>query len=297
MGVDKNSGMTHFAYHLTLSKFFHSFFVSRLSFSFSFFLSFLLSFFLSWKETIALKDASYTPLCHIIQDDWPLRFVWRTNMSYDMTKSTKLVCAQRRLRSAGHPPSLVRVFAVFLIGSFGPKFSSRGYRDSDQADLRLRWAHSHFVGFAFWFGWAMVLGSFQCRGVLLLLHILEQGPAELATSVGRVGYNCFISYGAFVGWGNESLFKRSRSPDQDGRHAHIWKKPKKSASLELKRRWSWNLVCSIRRSSTTKFVQMMTLGWPWPILRHGQIWSLKLLYEKNVKQWIFQKLLSSMIWN
>ena len=45
------------------------------------------------------------------------------------------------------------------------------------------------------------------------------------------------------------------------------------------------------------FVQMMTLSWHWPILRQGQIWSLLLLYGKKVKQWIFQKLLSSMIWN
>ena len=41
-----------------------------------------------------------------------------------------------------------------------------------------------------------------------------------------------------------------------------------------KRRWSLNLECSIGCSSTTKFVQMMTLGCPWPILRQGQIWSL-----------------------
>ena len=40
----------------------------------------------------------------------------KENMSRDMTKPTKWVCAQRRLRSA-------------------------------QADLSLRWAHSHFVGF------------------------------------------------------------------------------------------------------------------------------------------------------
>ena len=39
-----------------------------------------------------------------------------------------------------------------------------------------------------WLGWAMVLGSFQCRGVLLLLHIVGQGPAVLAAGVGRVGY-------------------------------------------------------------------------------------------------------------
>ena len=31
-----------------------------------------------------------------------------------------------------------------------------------------------------------------------------------------------ISCGASLGWGNESLFKRSRLHDQNGRHAHIW---------------------------------------------------------------------------
>ena len=38
--------------------------------------------------------------------------------------------------------------------------------------------------------------------------------------------------------------------------------------------------------------------WVWvDLLRQGQIWSLMLLYGKKVKQLIFQKLLSSMIWN
>ena len=40
-----------------------------------------------------------------------------------------------------------------------------------------------------------------------------------------------------------------------------------------------NLVCSIVYASTTKVLHIMTLGWPWPILRQGQIWSLRLLYE------------------
>ena len=31
-----------------------------------------------------------------------------------------------------------------------------------------------------------------------------------------------ISYGVSMGWGNERLFKRSWSHDQDGCHAHIW---------------------------------------------------------------------------
>ena len=43
-----------------------------------------------------------------------------------------------------------------------------------------------------WLGWAMVLGSFQCRGVLLLLHLVRQGPAVLAAGAGRVGYIFYI---------------------------------------------------------------------------------------------------------
>ena len=35
-----------------------------------------------------------------------------------------------------------------------------------------------------WLGRAMVLGSFQCRGVLLLWHIVGQGPAVLAAGAG-----------------------------------------------------------------------------------------------------------------
>ena len=43
-------------------------------------------------------------------------------------------------------------------------------------------------------GWAMVLGCFQCRGVLLLLHIVGQGPAVLAAGAVRVGYIFFIFF-------------------------------------------------------------------------------------------------------
>ena len=59
---------------------------------------------------------------------------------------------------------------------------------------------------------------------------------------------------------------------------------KKSSSLEPNSRWPWKLVCSIGYSSTctTKFIQMMTLGWHWSILLQGQIWSFMLLYGKKV---------------
>ena len=38
----------------------------------------------------------------------------------------------------------------------------------------------------------MVLGSFQCRGVLLLLHIVGQGPAVPAAGAGWMGYIFFF---------------------------------------------------------------------------------------------------------
>ena len=41
-------------------------------------------------------------------------------------------------------------------------------------------------------GRAMVLGSFQYRGVLLLWHVIGQGPAVLAAGAGRVGYFSFF---------------------------------------------------------------------------------------------------------
>ena len=61
----------------------------------------------------------------------------------------------------------------------------------------------------------------------------------------------------------------------------------KSSSPEPKGQWPLILVCIIGCSSTTKFAQMMTLVWPWPILWDGKIWSLMLLYGKKVKQCIF----------
>ena len=58
---------------------------------------------------------------------------------------------------------------------------------------------------------------------------------------------------------------------------------KKSSSPKSIDPWPWNLVWSIMYGSTTKVVQIMTLGRPWPILHQGQIWSHRLLYEKKVK--------------
>ena len=60
--------------------------------------------------------------------------------------------------------------------------------------------------------------------------------------------------------------------------------------------WPWNFVCSIVYASTIKVVQIITLGWPWHILRQGQIWwhtlflrsfLPTLLYGKKWKLFIF----------
>ena len=98
-----------------------------------------------------------------------------------------------------------------------------------------------------------------------------------------------ISCGASLGWVNEVC--------SNGHMTKIAAMPiygknmKNSSFLEPKGRWPWNVVSNIGCSSTTNFIQMMTLGWPWPILRQGQIRPPMLLYGKKLKQWIFLKLL------
>ena len=62
---------------------------------------------------------------------------------------------------------------------------------------------------------------------------------------------------------------------------------KKSSTPETISWWPWNLVCSIVYASTTKVVQIVTLGWPWPILHQGQIWLHRLLYGRKWKLLFF----------
>ena len=57
---------------------------------------------------------------------------------------------------------------------------------------------------------------------------------------------------------------------------------KKSFSPEPIDQWPWNLVCSIVYGSTTKVVQIMTLGWPWPILRQVKFGHIGLCMGKSI---------------
>ena len=115
--------------------------------------------------------------------------------------------------------------------------------------------------------------SSVCQSSTLFKHLLRNHWA----------YWNQISYGVSLRWGNEILFKRSLVTTPRWPPCSYMVKIFKKSSQEPKGRWPWNLVCSIRCSSTTKFVQMMNLGWPWPILRQGQIWSLMLLYGEKGK--------------
>ena len=64
---------------------------------------------------------------------------------------------------------------------------------------------------------------------------------------------------------------------------------KKSSPPEPIDWWPWNFVYSIVCASTTKVVQIITLGWPWHILHQGQIWWHRLLYWKKWKLFIFME--------
>ena len=64
------------------------------------------------------------------------------------------------------------------------------------------------------------------------------------------------------------------------------KNMKNYSSLEPEGRWPWKFVLKYYHVCSND-----DPGWPWPILRQGQMWSPMLMYGKKLKRWIFQKLL------
>ena len=69
---------------------------------------------------------------------------------------------------------------------------------------------------------------------------------------------------------------------------------KKPSPLEPIDQWPWNIGCSIVYESTTNIMQIMILGWPWPILRQSQIWPRRLLYGKKWKLFIFLETIAAL---
>ena len=92
-------------------------------------------------------------------------------------KTNKMACAHSEdSDQPGHPPSLIRVFAVRMkkawVLSYPLSAKRRLWSDwaDAQADLSLRWAHSHFVGF--------VMKRLIFHNTLYLMH-LEQTLEKL----------------------------------------------------------------------------------------------------------------------
>ena len=74
----------------------------------------------------------------------------------------------------------------------------------------------------------------------------------------------------------------TKVPSNGHDHMPIYgKNQKKPTSPEPKGRWPLNLVCSIEYSSTTKFLQMMTLGWPWPITARSNLVPYAFVWGKR----------------
>ena len=59
-------------------------------------------------------------------------------------------------------------------------------------------------------------------------------------------------------------------------------------SPELRNLWGWTLVYSIGDSKSTKFVQMMILGWPLTFLQYGQICILVAVAILEEVAWYLQ---------
>ena len=73
------------------------------------------------------------------------------------------------------------------------KKESWNYWDQKKLYVCFRFPDFFFFFFCGWLGRVMVLGSFQCWGVLLLRHIVGQGSAVLAAGVGWMGCFCGFS--------------------------------------------------------------------------------------------------------
>ena len=92
-----------------------------------------------------------------------------------------------------------------------------------------------------------------------------------------------ISYGASLDWGIERLLKWSWSIDQDGLHAHVWKKPLKIFFSRTKDALELNLC--IKDGRSIKFAKMMVVRWRLTFLRQGQVCFPVHLYGSHTFVW------------
>ena len=103
-------------------------------------------------------------------------------------------------------------------------------------------------------------------------------------TLGQLKPNFVLSLHGILEWKFVQMFRVTWPRWLPGSYmVKIWKK---NPSSEPRSRWSWNLIYSFGYSSTTKFLQMKTLGWPCPFLRHGQICFVLLLHGWKLIQHI-----------
>ena len=104
----------------------------------------------------------------------------------------------------------------------------------------------------FWLTWAARLTwwAFGIPVVVVVVVVVVKNFKHLRK---RLAYRSQISCGASFRRGNKSLLKWSRSHDQNDCHARNSQNLKKSPSPEQLGQLHWNLVCSIKVCSTSKF--------------------------------------------
>ena len=135
-----------------------------------------------------------------------------------------------------------------------------------------------------WYGNAVSFSPFEC---------LSQGHL-LTLAKGHLGWRFLKSFILETTWQIEIIFNLKSMWDDRNKFysntpGHLTKKatmPKYGKNIKISSppepqgQLPWNLECSIKWLSATKFVQILTLGWPWPILCQCQIWFLRLLNGK-----------------
>ena len=73
--------------------------------------------------------------------------------------------------------------------------------------------------------------------------------------------------------------------------------PEKSSSQEPRKFWGWMLIYSIGDSRSTKFVQMMVIGWSLIFLQPDHICAPIYLFGENVEKIFSQYVLKTKSWN
>ena len=111
-----------------------------------------------------IEDFFFFNVFSVKQSEWLLQAFqnWNTNVSYKQQRYIWAATWQNQQSDCapsedsdqpGHPPSLIRVFAVCMDKAWVLSYPLSAHQilwsdwADTQADLSLRWAHSHIVGF------------------------------------------------------------------------------------------------------------------------------------------------------